>query len=404
MPSRSILFIVATIFIDAVGFGIVMPVLPGLLMRTGGLDLSGAIEVAAWIGIAMAVATFFAAPVIGNLSDRFGRRPVLLIALAGLSLDYLLLTLADTLLLVFLGRLVSGIFGGSYGAAQAAIADITPPEQRARNFGYVGAAFGVGFIAGPVLGGLLAGFGDRAPFLAAAALAGANFVYGLFVFPETLTPERRRRFDWRRANPLGALRIVRGVPGMARLAVVMALWQIASLVYPLTWSFYGIAAFGWDAAMIGVSLAAVGLTITASQLLLTGPLVARLGERGAAMFGLVAANCGFLAYALAWQGWMAFAAMAFILFQSAVQPSLLAMLSRRATAETQGETQGVAAMAMGIGSIVAPLLLTRTLAAFTGPDALAQFPGAPFVVALAFGLAALGVLAKTPKALAIRSY
>lgn len=404
MPSRSILFIVATIFIDAVGFGIVMPVLPSLLMRTGGLELSGAIEVAAWIGIAMAVATFFAAPVIGNLSDRFGRRPVLLVALAGLSLDYLLLTLADTLLLVFLGRLVSGIFGGSYGAAQAAIADITPPEQRARNFGYVGAAFGVGFIAGPVLGGLLAGLGDRAPFLAAAALAGANFVYGLFVFPETLIPERRRRFDWRRANPLGALKIVRTVPGMARLAVVMVLWQIASLVYPLTWSFYGIAAFGWDAAMIGVSLAAVGLTIAASQLFLTGPLVTRLGERGAGIFGLVAANCGFLAYALAWQGWMAFAAMAFILFQSAVQPSLLAMLSRRATAETQGETQGVAAMAMGFGSIVAPLLLTRTLAAFTGPDAVAQFPGAPFVVALAFGIAALVGLATTHKALAIRSH
>jgi len=395
MPSRSILFIVATIFIDAVGFGIVMPVLPSLLMRVGNLDLAGAIEIAAWIGIAMAVATFFAAPVIGNLSDRFGRRPVLLVALAGLSLDYLLLTLADTLLLVFLGRLVSGIFGGSYGAAQAAIADITAPEQRARNFGYVGAAFGVGFIAGPVLGGLLAGWGDRAPFLAAAALAGANFVYGLFVFPETLKPESRRRFEWRRANPLGALKIVRGVPGMARLAVVMALWQIASLVYPLTWSFYGIAAFGWSTAMIGASLAAVGLTIAASQLLLTGPLVARLGERGAAMFGLVAANCGFLAYALAWESWMAFAAMGFILFQSCVQPSLMAMLSRRATPETQGETQGVAAMVMGLGSIVAPLLLTRTLAAFTGPEAWAVFPGAPFVVALAFGLAALAALATT---------
>lgn len=403
MPSRSILFIVATIFIDAVGFGIVMPVLPALLMRTGGLDLAGAIEVAAWIGIAMAVATFFAAPVIGNLSDRFGRRPVLLIALAGLAIDYLLLALADTLLLVFVGRLMSGVFGGSYGAAQAAIADITRPDQRARNFGYVGAAFGVGFIAGPALGGLLAGWGDRAPFLAAAALAGANFLYGLLVFPETLAKDRRRAFDWRRANPLGALAIVRGVPGMARVAVVMALWQVASLVYPLTWSFYGIAAFGWSPAIIGASLAAVGVTITISQMVLTGPLVARLGERGAALFGLVAANCGFLAYAFASRTWMAFAAMAFILFQSCVQPSLMAMLSRRATAETQGETQGVAAMAMGLGSIVAPLLLTRTMAAFTGPEALAHFPGAPFIVALMFGVAALAVLASTPRTTPHRS-
>lgn len=210
-----------------------MPVLPALLMRTGGLDLAGAIEVAAWIGIAMAVATFFAAPVIGNLSDCFGRRPVLLVALAGLTFDYLLLLLADALLLVFIGRLVSGIFGGSYGAAQAAIADITEPDRGARNFGYVGAAFGVGFIAGPVLGGLLAGWGDRAPFLAAAVLAGANFVYGLLVFPETLKPESRRRFEWRRANPLGALKIVRAVPGMARVAVVLTLWQIATRFWPM---------------------------------------------------------------------------------------------------------------------------------------------------------------------------
>ena len=396
-PRRYLPFIVATIFIDAIGFGFIMPVLPQLLMRVGKMDLSGAISVGATMGLAMAIATFFASPILGNLSDRFGRRPVLLIALGGLSFDYLLMALANTLPLVFIGRIVSGIFGGSYGPAQAAIADITPPDQRARNFGFVGAAFGVGFVMGPAIGGLLAVWGDRAPFYAASALAALNFAYGLFVFPETLAQGQRRAFDWRRANPLGALQTIRAAPGMARIAVVLLLWQIASLVYPLVWSFYGIAAFGWSPAMIGASLAAVGVTIAVSQALLTGRIVNRFGERKAAMIGLAGAVGGFVAYGFATRTWMAFAAMVFILLQSCVQPSLMALLTRRATPQTQGETQGISAMAMGLGSIAAPLLLTHTMARFTGPGAIAQFPGAPFLVSAIFGLAALAVLAATPR-------
>ncbi len=398
LKQRALPFIVATIFIDAVGFGIVMPVLPQLLMRTGKIDLAGSISVAATMGLAMAIATFFASPILGNLSDRFGRRPVLLIALAGLSIDYLLMALASTLPLIFIGRIVSGIFGGSYGPAQAAVADITPPDRRAHNFSLVSAAFGVGFVMGPAIGGLLAAWGERAPFYAASALGALNFAYGLFVFPETLAREQRRAFDWRRANPLGALRTIRAAPGMARIAVVLLLWQIASLVYPLVWSFYAIAAFGWSPATIGLSLAAVGMTIALSQALLTGRIVARFGERRAAMFGLVSAVGGFIAYGFATQTWMAFAAMVFIALQSCVQPSLMAMLSRRATPQTQGETQGISAMAMGLGSIVAPLLLTRTMAEFTGPRAIAQFPGAPFLISALFGLGALAALALTPKA------
>ena len=395
---HSVLFIVAVIFIDSVGFGIVMPVLPRLLMGVGRLTLPQAIEVAAWMGLAMALASFVAAPVLGNLSDRFGRRPVLLAALAGLATDYLLLALADTLPLVFIGRVISGFFGGSYGSAQAALADITAPEDRARNFGYVGAAFGVGFVLGPAAGGFLGLLGERAPFYAAPALAAANFLYGLTLFPETLPAERRRAFSWRRANPLGALAAVRAAPGMAGVVVVLALWQIASLVYPMTWSFYGIAKFGWASATIGASPAAVGVVIAASQLLVTGPLVRRFGERDAASIGLLSATAAFVAFAFVTRSWMAFALLGANALQALVQPSLTAMLSRRATPETQGEVQGVAAMTMGLGALVAPVILTGTMARFTGPDAPVHFPGAAFIVSALFAMVALLMLRRLPRA------
>lgn len=389
-----------TIFIDAIGFGLIMPVLPQLLMDVGGIGLSEAIEVGAWMGLAMAVATFIAAPVLGNLSDRFGRRPVLLIALAGLAIDYLVMALAGSLWLLFASRTLSGVFGGSYAPAQAAIADITTPEDRARTFGYVSAAFGVGFVLGPAIGGLLGELGPRAPFYAASLLAALNFLYGLTVFPETLPPERRRRFDWRRANPLGAWSAAAAAPGMIAAAVVLILWQIASLVYPLVWSFYTIARFGWSSAMIGASLATVGIVIAFSQTFLTGPAVRRFGERDAATIGLLGAIGGFVAYAFIRESWMAFAVMAAIAVQSLVQPSLMAILSRRATPETQGEVQGIAAMALGIGSIIAPLLLTRPMAWFTSDAAPVYFPGAPFIVAAFFGLVALVMLRRLPRATA----
>jgi DHA1 family tetracycline resistance protein-like MFS transporter len=292
---------------------------------------------------------------------------------------------------------LSGALGGSYAPAQAAIADVTAPEQRARNFGYVSAAFGIGFVAGPALGGLLAELSDRAPFYAASALAALNFVYGLTIFPETLQPENRRPFDWRRANPLGALGVARGTAGMMPVVAVLILWQIASLVYPLTWSFYGIAQFGWSDLMIGASLAAVGVIIAVSQSLLTGPAVKRFGERDAATIGLIGAIAGFIGYAFVTQTWAAFALLLTIALQSLVQPSLMAMLSKRATAETQGEVQGIVAMGIGLGSIVAPLLLTGVMAEFTRDGAPVHFPGAAFLVAALFGLAALVMLRRLPR-------
>ncbi|WP_294032657.1 MFS transporter, partial [Sphingopyxis sp.] len=376
----------------------IMPVLPQLVMEVGRIDLPRAIEVGAWIGLVMAIATFLASPVLGNLSDHFGRRRVLLLALGGLAVDYALLTVVETLPWLFVSRALSGIFGGSYAAAQAAIADITKPEERARNFGFVGAAFGIGFVAGPAVGGFLGEIGPRAPFVAAAILAAANMLYGYFIFPETLPPERRRAFDWRRANPLGAWKTMRALPGMDGVAGVLVLWQIASLVYPMTWSFYCIAQLGWTPGMIGASLAAVGVMIALGQVFVVGPAVARFGERDAATLGILVAVAVYAGYAFTTSTVAAFLLLIPVALQAPVQPSLMAMMSRRATAGTQGEVQGISAMAMGLGQLVAPLLLTGTMAYFTAEAAPVHFPGAAFIVAAIFGLLAIAMLRRLPRA------
>lgn len=397
-PARTIPFIVVTIFIDAIGFGIIMPVLPQLVMEVGRIDLPQAIEIGAWIGLVMAVATFLASPVLGNLSDRFGRRRVLLLSLGGLTADYVLLTVVNTLPWLFVARAISGIFGGSYAAAQAAIADVTKPEERARNFGFVGAAFGVGFVVGPAIGGFLGEVSPRAPFVAAAILAAANMLYGLIVFPETLPAARRRPFDWRRANPLGALTTMRSLPGMGGVAGVLVLWQIASLVYPMTWSFYCIAQLGWTPGMIGASLAAVGVAIAVGQAFVVGPAVARFGERDAATLGILIAVMVYVGYAFTTSTLGAFLLLIPVALQAPVQPSLMAMMSRRATPETQGEVQGISAMAMGLGQLAAPVLLTGTMAHFTAKTAPVHFPGAAFIVAAIFGLLAVAMLRRLPPA------
>lgn len=396
-PRPVLTFAFVTILIDAMGFGLIMPVLPRLLMRVGDMSLDQAIGLSGWMSLMMAAAAFFSAPILGNLSDHFGRRKVLLIALAGMAAHYAVLAVAGSVALIVLGRVLTGVFGGSYAPAQAAIADVTSAEQRAKNFALVSAGFGVGFVAGPALGGLLVQFGERTPFWVALALSLLNFVYGLLAFPETLKPELRRKFSWARANPFGAWKIAGQVTGLRRVALVLLLWQIASLIYPLTWTFWAIAALGWSDQMIGLSLAGVGIVIAASQMLMTGRVVKRLGERGAATVGLIGAGLGFLGYAFTTATWQAYALLAAIAVQSLVQPSLMAMLSRRATPETQGEVQGLAAMVMGLGSIIAPLVLVRPLAWFTSPEAPFVFPGVAFAIAAAVTLATLLLLRTTPR-------
>ena len=390
-------FVFFTILLDAMGFGLIMPVLPRLLMRVGSLPLDAAIDAGAWMSLAMAAASFVAAPLLGNLSDALGRRKVLLVALAGMAANYLVLALASSVGMVIFGRVLTGLFGGSFGPAQAAVADVTAPEDRAKTFGMVSAAFGIGFIAGPALGGLLSGWGDTAPFYAALALSLANFLYGLWLFPETLKPELRRPFSIARANPFGAWKTAAASPGMRRVALVLLLWQIASLVYPLTWSFWAIAALGWSDRMIGLSFAAVGMVIALSQVFLTGRAVKRLGERNAAQVGMLGAAAGFAGYALCTSTIVAGLLMAAIAVQSLVQPSLMAMLSRRASAAQQGEVQGLAAMIMGLGSIVGPVLLVKPMAWATSPGAPVHFPGIAFAIAALVTLGAIALLRTTPR-------
>jgi len=388
-------FVLVTILIDAIGFGIVIPVLPRLVMDVAQSGLGEATRIGGWLAVTYAAAQFLLGPTIGNMGDRFGRRPIILGCLACLGADYLLMAFAHTLPLLFLGRLLAGVFGSTYGPCQAALADVTPPPQRARVFGLVGAAFGIGFVVGPALGGLLGELGARAPFYAAAGLAALNFVYGLTVFPETLRPDLRRPFDPRRANPLGALRVIARIPALKPVVACYLLWQIASLVYPSVWAFYGVAAFGWTPALVGASLAAVGLLMAIVQATVTGRVVHRFGERQTARIGLLAALAGFIGYVFANSTLVAFAILPLMAVQCLVQPSLSAMLSQRAPADAQGEIQGIGGSVMSLGAIIAPLLYNPVLAHFAAPGR--HFPGAPFVIAALFAALTLGALAWTPR-------
>ena len=386
-------FVVATVLIDAIGFGIVAPVLPLIVMQLGHLGLADATRIGGWLAMLYAGVQFFTGPLIGNLGDRFGRRPILLGALGGFAIDYALMGFAPDLWWLFLGRALAGLFGSCFGPAAAVIADISAPEDRARGYGMMGGAFGIGFVIGPAIGGLLGEIGPRAPFYAAAGFAAVNFVFGLVAFPETFPREMRRDFEWRRANPIGALLSLRNLPGILPLAFVSFWWTLASMVYPVAWSFYALAAFGWTPGMVGLSLAMVGGLMAASQFLLVGRVVRAIGERRAAMLGLCVATLQFLCYTVLHDGRAVFVVLLLIPFQSLVMPALGALGSRRVPADRQGELQGFSGSVAAIAAIAAPALFNPALAYFTGPAAPFRFVGAPFVLAAAAALIALAGLA-----------
>ncbi len=386
---NAVRFVVLTLLIDAIGFGIVMPVLPGVIMRLGHVGLADATRIGGWLAVVYAGVQFLAGPTIGNLGDRFGRRPVILGSLAGFAADYALMGLAPTLGWLFAGRALAGLFGASYGPAGAAMADLSAPEDRARHFGMIGAAFGIGFVIGPAIGGLLGEFGARVPFYAAAVLASGNFVLGLFAFPETLAPEHRRPFSWTRANPLGALLALRRHGGVIPVAFAGFWWTLAHMVYPATWSFYAIAAFHWTPGLIGVSLALVGGLMALSQWLVVGRVVDRLGERHAAEIGIAAAMAAFIGYAVLRTGWLVFPLLLVTAVQSLVMPSLSGMMSRRVPANAQGELQGFNGSIAALGAIIAPAIYNPMLAVFTGPHAPFRFPGVAFAMAAVAALVAL---------------
>ena len=386
-------FVVATVLIDAIGFGIVMPVLPSIVMDLGHVGLAEATRIGGWLGVIYAAVQFFTGPLIGNLGDRFGRRPILLGALGGFAIDYALMGFAPHLWWLFVGRALAGLFGSCFGPAAAVIADISAPEDRARGYGMMGAAFGIGFIIGPAVGGLLGELGPRVPFYAAAGFAGLNFLFGLVAFPETFPPEMHRKFEWRRSNPVGALLSLRNLPGILPLAFVTFWWNLASMVYPVAWAFYAMAAFGWTPGMVGLSLAMVGALMAASQILLVGRVVKRFGERKAALAGLVVATIQFLCYMVLRDGRAVFLVFLLMPFQSLIMPSLGALGSRRVPADRQGELQGFSGSVSSIAAVLAPAMFNPLLAYFTGASAPFYFVGAPFALAAAASLVALGGLA-----------
>jgi DHA1 family tetracycline resistance protein-like MFS transporter len=376
------LFVFITVLIDATGFGIILPVLPGLIIELTGVSIDRAAQYAGALSFVYALMQFFCAPVLGNLSDRFGRRPVILFALLALGCDYLIMGFAPAIAWLFLGRAIAGVAGASFTPAYAYVADISPPERRAQNFGLLGAAFGVGFICGPAFGGLLGSFGPRAPFFAAAGLALANAAFGFLALPETLKPEARRPFAWSRANPLGTLAQMRKLPALSWLLAAVFVWQLGHQVFPSTWAFYTITQFGWSPREVGYSLAFVGLVMAIAQGLLTRVLIPHLGgERRAAALGMAAACLAFLGFAFAWQGWMVYAVSLSAFLFAITYPSMNGLASRLTPANAQGELQGAIACLYSLSSILGPPLMTQVFGYFTGPRAPRYFPGAPFLTA-----------------------
>ena len=385
---RAVPVVLLVLLLDAIGFGIVLPVLPSLVVHLAHVSVSQATRIAGYMLVAYAGMQFLAGPIIGNLGDRFGRRPVLLSCALAFTIDYALMAAAPTIAWLFVGRLVAGIAGATYGPANAVLADVTPGKDRARVFGLMGAAFGGGFILGPAIGGLLAGFGTRTPFIVAAVLTGINFLWIFFSLPETLKPEDRRKFDWRRANAFGTfaplLHESRAVP----LILVSLLWQIAHQVYPSTWAFWAVLKFDWSSAQIGWSLAAAGVSMALAQVFLTGRAVARFGEERSIVTGMLVGGLSFAFYAFVPVGWMVYPIIFFSALQGLVYPSTNALLSRMTDASNQGALQGGMASVASVGAIVGPLAMTQMLAY----GAEHGFPGSAFLTATAMVSIALVVI------------
>ncbi|MBO9659952.1 MAG: TCR/Tet family MFS transporter [Chitinophagaceae bacterium] len=372
-------FIFITMVIDVTGMGLIYPVLPSLLEEVSHGELSDAARINGWLTLAYAVPQFVFAPMIGNLSDRFGRRPVLLASMAGFAIDYVFLSWAPTLLWLFVGRIIAGLTGASFSTATAYIADISTAETRAKNFGMIGAAFGLGFIIGPALGGLLGEFGTRVPFIAAAVLTGLNFLFGYFVLPESLPAERRRSFDWKRANPVGAFMLLKRYPAIWGLASALVLVYIAGYSVQSTWNFFTIEKFNWTKGMIGVSLAIVGLLVGAVQGGLVRVINPKIGNERSIYLGLLLYSIGLFLFSFASEGWMMFVFLIPYCLGGIAGPSLQAIISGHVSPKEQGELQGTMTSLMSVTMIIGPLLMSYVFSHFTRKDGSAMyFPGAAF--------------------------
>jgi DHA1 family tetracycline resistance protein-like MFS transporter len=379
--SPAIGFIFVTLLIDVIGLGIIIPVLPKLITELVGGSLSDAARYGGWILFSYSFVQFICAPIVGGLSDQFGRRPVLLASLLGFALDYMFLAYAPTVGWLFVGRIIAGIMGASFTTGAAYIADVSTPEKRAQNFGLIGAAFGLGFIIGPVLGGLLGQYGSRVPFLAAGGLSMVNFIYGYFILPESLKPENRRKFSWDRANPAGALKNLQRYPVISGLIVSLALLYIANHAIQSNWSYYTMEKFNWDAQIIGYSLGAMGLLGAIVQGGLIRIIIPKIGQKRGIYIGLFLYSVGFILFAFAVKTWMMFAFMVPYILGGIAGPSLQGIISTQVPSNEQGELQGAMTSLMSLTSIIGPPLMSNLFYFFTKSDAPVYFPGAPMLMA-----------------------
>ena len=376
-------FIIITLTIDAMGIGLIIPVMPELLREIGGGDLGNA---AIWGGVlstVFAAMQFLVGPTLGSMSDRYGRRPVLLISLVVIAVDFVVMGLAHSIWLLVITRIVGGIAAATQSTAAAFIADISTPENRSANFGILGATFGVGFVLGPLLGGLLGEFGFRVPFFAAAGLATFNLILGYFVLPETVTDKIRRPFDPARSNPLGALRQIRKITGLARFLVVFFLYEFAFYVYPAVWVYFSKTQFGWNSAMIGLSLASFGISIAVVQGLFIRHIIPKLGERKTIVFGLIFNISVFLVLGFITSAFWAFLLAPVSALGAIVIPAMRGIMANKAEDNQQGEVQGIVASTQSLAVIFAPLVLTYVFYASTRPESSFNLPGAPFLFSAA---------------------
>ena len=386
-----IIFIMITLVIDAMGIGLIMPVMPDLIRELRETNLASA---ALWGGVlatSFAVMQFLFSPIIGSLSDRFGRRRVLLVSLFFMTLDYLVMAVAGSIWILLAGRIFGGITAATQSTATAYMADISTAKDKAKNFGLVSAAFGIGFVLGPLIGGFLSTFGPRAPFYAAAVLAAANFIFGYFILPETVTDAIRRPFEWRRANPLGAFKNIGHLPKLKALMAVHFLYSIAFFVYPAVWAYFTRERFGWDGLMVGYSLAAFGVSIAVVQGGLIRVIIPRIGEVKTVLLGLTVNMASFLAMALVTNGTVILMLTPLTALGSMTGPALLAIMSRAADDNQQGELQGVLASVGSVGMILSPILMTQTFSYFISPHAPIYMPGAPFLLSMVLIAICIGI-------------
>lgn len=398
MSSRqpAVLFIFITLVLDILGIGLVVPVLPGLVQHYQEGSLAAGSVTYGLLAATYALMQFLMAPLIGSLSDRFGRRPVILVSLLGSAIDYFLIAFAPNLAWFVVGRVVAGITAANYAAASAYIADISPPEKRAANFGLIGAAFGIGFIIGPVLGGLCAKFGVKVPFFVAGGLTLVNWAYGWFVLPESLAPENRRAFSWRRSNPVGALMALHRFPALLGLVLTYFIAVLAHQVYPSIWVLYTAFRYQWTELQTGLSLAAVGFMAGMVQGGLTKRVVGRLGERRTVLAGLFLAVFLYAAYGMASQAWMIYGCIIIGSLTGLVTPAVQSLMTQSVPANEQGELQGALSSLSSVAGVAGPVVCTQLFGFFVSDKAPLQLPGAPFfwssllmVVALAVAVPSL---------------